>query len=261
MEQLASLLVAGTELDMAGFLALCGLSFIGSFITVAMGLGGGLLMLAGMALFLTPAVMIPLHGVVQLGSNAGRAYLMRRHVVLSVLPVFAAGSILGALVGANLFVALPVSVLQIILGLFVLYAVWAPRFKTARPGRAAFFGVGAVAAFTTMFVGATGPLIAPFGMAITNTRQEFVGTHATFMTLQHGIKVVAFGIIGFAFGAYLPLLAGLLLSGFAGTYVGRLALNRLPEGTFRMGLKLIITLLALRVLWNGVADLDPFRSW
>jgi len=53
-----------------------GLSFIGSFITAAFGIGGGIITLAGIASLLPASAIIPVHGAVQVGSNAGRAVLM-----------------------------------------------------------------------------------------------------------------------------------------------------------------------------------------
>ena len=73
------------------------------------------------------------------------------------------------------------------------------------------------------------------------------------MTIQHGLKIVAFGVAGFAFGPYLPLLAGLLGFGFAGTYLGRHLLDKLPERAFRIGLKAILTAIALRLLYGAAS--------
>ena len=76
------------------------------------------------------------------------------------------------------------------------------------------------------------------------------------MTIQHGFKIVAFGVVGFAFGPYLPLLAGLLGCGFAGTCIGRQVLHRLPERAFRIGLKAILTAIALRLLYGAASALS-----
>ena len=48
------------------------LSFLTSAITASLGLGGGLILLVALASFLPPLVVIPIHAVVQLGSNFGR---------------------------------------------------------------------------------------------------------------------------------------------------------------------------------------------
>jgi len=233
------------------FLVLSGVSFLGSFITVALGIGGGILVLATMAQILPPAVLIPIHGVVQLGSNIGRALLMRRDILFAIVPVFLIGTVLGASLGAKLVISLPTAVLQVILGLFVLYSVWGPKFRASNPGKRTFFFVGFGAALTTMFVGATGVLIASFVSAACPERHQYVATHATLMTLQHGLKIIAFGVLGFAFGPYIPLLCSLIAFGYAGTWCGRHVLLRVPEKAFRIGLKVVLTLLAFRLLYDA----------
>ena len=71
------------------------------------------------------------------------------------------------------------------------------------------------------------------------------------MTVQHGLKLVTFGVLGFAFGPYIPLLAGLLAFGFVGTYLGKLALNKLPEKAFRISLKTILTFMSIYLLYEA----------
>ncbi len=248
------LLIQSTNLSLWAFCGLCLSSFLGSFVTAALGLGGGVLTLAAMALALPPTVLIPVHGVVQLGSNLGRAILMIRQMRVSIVPAFCIGTLAGAVIGARTVVALPTWVLQTVLATFILYASWAPKFHTHNPGSIQFFSVGAISTFVTMFVGATGALVAPFVAAACPDRRQVVSTHAMLMSIQHGFKVMAFGILGFAFGSYIPLLVGLLAFGFLGTYSGRLALNLLPEPVFRIGFKLILTALVVRLLYKALQE-------
>ena len=74
------------------------------------------------------------------------------------------------------------------------------------------------------------------------------------MTFQHLFKAVAFGVLGFAFGPYWPLLIGLLAFGAVGTYCGRFALDYLPERLFRVSLRSILTLLGLRLLYAAATS-------
>lgn len=258
MDTIAAYLTTGTELDLIGFFALCAISFLGSFIAAALGLGGGLLVLASMTLVLSPTVVIPIHGIVQVGSNGFRAWLLRKQALYSIAPAFIVGTLLGAWIGGKTVFALETWVLQLILGLFVLYATWAPGFSSTRPGPAKFFGAGTFGGFATMFVGGTGPLVAPFVKAACDERQQVVATHAVLMTFQHLFKVIAFGVLGFAFGPYIPLLVGLLAFGMVGTWVGRQVLDKLPENVFRAGLQAILTLLALRLLYEAAATFFDF---
>jgi len=211
--------------------------------------------LASMALFLPPIALIPLHGVIQLGSNVGRTVLMSGDVIYRVLPHFAVGTLLGSAIGANMFVALPTGVLQIVLALFVLYATWAQRFRIAKPGPGKFGARGLVSGFVTMFVGGSGPLIAPFANAVGDDKKKVVATHAALMSIQHIFKLGAFSILGFAFGPYIPFLVAALVFGFAGTWTGRHVLNRLSERIFRIGLQIILTILAARLIYTAAVSL------
>ena len=84
-------------------------------------------------------------------------------------------------------------------------------------------------------------------------RSQVVSTHALLMTFQHLFKVIAFGLLGFGFGPYIPLLVGLIGFGMIGTWVGRKVLDKLPEKVFRIGLNVILTLLACRLLYAAVS--------
>ena len=53
-------------------------------------IGGGALLIAILASVLPPAVLIPIHGIVQVGSNLGRAAIMLRHLEWSIIPAFVA---------------------------------------------------------------------------------------------------------------------------------------------------------------------------
>lgn len=253
MEALAtSLLPPGVSALAA--IGLVALSLLTSALTAAAGIGGGLLLLSIMATFLPPAILIPTHGVVQLGSNAGRAALMRRQIDRHIVVPFALGSLLGVAVGAKLFVALPTPTLQIVLGIFILASVWLPKLKTSTIANRGFVVVGMLGSFCTMFVGATGPFVASFISPDRLERHAVVATHGACMTLQHTLKVVAFGFLGFAFLPWAPLLVAMVGAGFVGTLIGRRVLDRLPHDVFARIFKVVLTLLALRLLYAAVSS-------
>src|SRR3546814_12853868 len=51
-------------------------SAVTSFVTAAAGIGGGIMMVAVMAVLMPTQAVIPVHGLVQIGSNAGRTAIM-----------------------------------------------------------------------------------------------------------------------------------------------------------------------------------------
>lgn len=240
------------DLGEADFAALLAASFAGSFITVAFGIGGGVLLLAVMASLVPPVVLIATHGVIQLGSNAGRVLLMPRHILWTVLPAFAIGSVLGAATGGLLVVNLPGALVQLGLGLFI---VWSVLGRPPRGVRDWPVAVGAVSSFLTMFFGATGMLVAVYTKSLFLDRRGHVATHAALMTLQHAIKVVVFGLLGFAYGPWLGFVAAMIAAGFLGTLAGRLLLEQLADGVFRRALDLILLVLAARLVWASATQL------
>jgi uncharacterized membrane protein YfcA len=253
MESLATMLLPPDVSALAG-IGLVALSLFTSALTAAAGIGGGLVLLSVMASFLPPIIVIPTHGVVQLGSNAGRAVLLRQHIDRGILLPFVLGSVLGIVLGAKLFVALPTPVLEVILGLFILASVWLPKLKASQIANRGFVLVGVVGSFVTMFVGATGPFVASFITPERLERHAVVATHATCMTVQHTLKVAAFGFLGFAFLPWVPLLAAMIAAGFLGTMLGRRLLDRLPHHIFARAFKIILTVLALRLLYAAASS-------
>lgn len=236
-------------------LLLVGTSFLTSALTAGLGIGGGVALLAVMAYGMPVAALIPVHGVVQIGSNLGRLVVQRRHVDWRAMGWFGIGAVVGAMLGGRFVVALPEAWLGLGLGLFVLVMTWAriPRLAVATP--ASLAGGGLVGSFLTMFFGATGPFVAAVFRAAFPDRRVLVATHAAAMVLQHGLKVVVFGLLGFAFSPYVPLLAAMIATGFLGTLAGTAILKRLPERGFRAGFKIVMTLLALDLIRRGVGQL------
>lgn len=226
-------------------------SFFTSFLSASMGIGGGVALLAVMAQLLPALAIVPVHGVVQLGSNAGRVILMREHIDLKIGGYFLAGSLVGGFIGGQVVVSLPAATLQLVLGLFILFSLWGPMPKLGK-GRAGMGLVatgGALSTLLTMFVGATGPFVTVVIKQFGLSRMAHVGTFSTCMVAQHLIKIVVFGLLGFAFAAYLPLMVAMVATGFAGTYVGRLFLQKSSDERFQKMLNVILTLLAFRLLW------------
>ena len=242
---LAALLPA--SLDPLAALALIVLSFFTSALTATFGLGGGSLMIAAMVLVLPPLVAVPVHGLVQLGSNAGRALLMRPHIQWRFAGFFVLGSIPGALLGAQVAVWLPEAIFTLVIAAFILWSAWAPQPKVEARGRMVTAIAGLVTATIGMVTGVAGPLVIAF-LRFLPDRRQVVATHAALMTAQNVLKAAAFTAFGFAFASYLPFVAAMIASGFAGTATGGMFLSRLPESAFRIGFRLLLTIVAIGLL-------------
>ncbi|MEO6014354.1 MAG: sulfite exporter TauE/SafE family protein [Devosia sp.] len=228
-------------------LSLIGLSLVTSLITATFSLGGGTLMIAVLALAFPPAIVVPIHGCVQLGSNAGRALVQRAHIQWHLIVWISLGAIVGIVVGGQFIKVLPEQLFTLAIAVFVLITTWLPQPKIVGENRAVQFVGGAIISALSMVVGATGPLVATFIRGLADRRQ-LVATHAMLMTIQNTFKVLTFTALGFAFGAYLPLIAAMIVSGFVGTAIGSRLLVKVPEHIFRVGFKIVLTLVALDLI-------------
>ncbi len=220
-----------------------------AFVGIATGAAGGLLMMVALASIFPPVISIPLHTVVQMGGNMSRIVFMWKYIMRPVLLPFILGGILGGILGANIFISLPVAVLQGLLGLSVLIFLWMPSVNQIGGQRNRFAIVGFFATFLGVFVSATGTLVAPFVASEAPDRRNHVASFSTLMAIVHVLKLVAFGFLGFALAAYLPLMLCMVAAAIAASYVGSKALNHMKERNFRVIFKTICTLLALRLIW------------
>jgi uncharacterized protein len=230
-------------------------SVLTSAVTAAVGVGGGLLMIMAMAQVMPAAALIPVHGMVQLGSNAGRTLLTWRHVDRALLAAFLPGVVLGALVAAWLLVRLPAGVLELCIAAFVFYSCWGPGLPRRALGRTGTLLAGALTTLLSSLVGASGPMVAAFIKQGAEGRLGKVATFSACMSAQHLTKAFVFGVAGFVFRDWLALMLAMVASGFIGTWLGLRLLHRLSEHRFDALFKWALTLLALRLTWLGLARL------
>jgi uncharacterized membrane protein YfcA len=237
------------------FLGLSVASFATAFLGISTGAAGGLLLLGIMTTVLPPAVLIPIHTVVQLGSGVSRTVMMWRHVTRGLIAPFVIGAVIGAAVGAKIFIALPLAILQGILGFFILTVTWIPRFGRFGSERTRYAIIGFGTTFLGMFVSATGTLLAPLVASSSPNRHAQVATFGALMMFVHIAKLVAFGFLGFALARYLPLMAAMVATGAVGNWLGERALDRLGEHGFQFIFRGILTVLGLRLIWVAIGEL------
>lgn len=227
---------------------LIGVSFFTSALTAAFGIGGGVAMLGALAGAVPTNVVVAVHGVVQLGSNLGRAILQRAHADWAAVRRFLVGTIIGVALGAWLFVSLPERFLLGLLGVFILIMVWVPKPRIPGLSKAGLVIGGAISSVLTMFIGATGPFTQAVLLPLGLDRKGLIATHAVMMAFQHALKVIAFGFIGVALMPWLPMVAAMIVSGFIGTVTGTRLLEKMPEALFQTILKVLLTLIAIDLL-------------
>ena len=236
-------------------LLLTGSSFLTAVMTAVLGIGGGAALLVVIASSVPPLAIIPVHGLVQAGANSHRALLTRRHIDRPLLVDFILGAIVGAALGALLVVQLPAASILIAVGGFILYLSWGPSLPSQSLRGWPLRFAAALTTLISMFVGASGPLVATFAQQLSQERYVRVATFSACMSVQHTLKLLVFGSLGFAFSEWLGVVLAMILTGFAGTWVGLHLLTKVSNAQFDRVFRWVLTLLALRLLYTGVQSL------
>jgi len=236
-------------------------AFITSSISAVLGMGGGIILLGIMALIIPEGyVVIALHGIVQLISNLTRTFVFRNHIRKDIISQYLPGAILGLSLSA-LIVFTMISFFQVesakeikidflkpLIGIFILWFLFGKRhkIKTKHPH---FFGVGALSGLCTVFIGATGPLIAPFFLKGKLTKENIIANKAACQAISHLGKIPLF-ILFFEFNYFseLGILVPLTIAVFVGTNAGKQVLQFIPEKIFRLLFRGALTIIAIKLI-------------
>ncbi|MTH99306.1 sulfite exporter TauE/SafE family protein [Roseibium sp. RKSG952] len=225
-------------------LALVLASFFTSAMTAAMGLGGGITLTIIMAFFVPANALVPVHGAVQLGSNAGRVFVQWTYVDWLIVGYFAVGAFFGAAIGGAVAVNLPPDFIRTGIALMVLWVVWGNPPKLKQTSKPVVGIAGFLATLLSMFFAATGPISGSALSMLGLTHFRFVANQAATAGVMHVLKIVAFGLFGFAFAPWVGLIALMIASGLLGTLAGSKLLGRLDETAFKRGFRWGMTALA-----------------
>ncbi len=230
---------------------LVSVSFLTALTGAMGGVAGGVILIAVMPEFLPAASVVPVHGLVQISSNLSRVLFGLKYAVWWIFGYYAAGTVVGALLGSRFLADVKWDYFPILLGSFLLLTTWMPPFSRTPKFAGKFTILGAFQTCLSLFIGVTGPLNIPFLVREGLSRDRIVITHAIQMTAMHVMKVLTFGFLGFSFAPHLYLVGGMMLGTIAGSFLGTKLRSRIPENIFRIVLKTLITLLAIRMLVKG----------
>jgi len=228
-------------------------AFATSTISGILGMAGGVTLLGVMTALMPARDVVPLHGAVQLVSNGTRTLAFLRHVRWSLFGAYAPGFALGIGAGTLLASGLELKGFRLGIGLFlVAFVVWrrkAPRLRNLP--RWTYVVVGLVSGLLALFVGATGPFIAPFFLRDDLAKEEVIGTKAACQALGHVLKFPAFVSLGYAYEAHLGLLAALSVAVVLGTLFGKRVLGQMKNATFVKLFEAVLVALAVYLIASG----------
>ena len=239
-----------------GFPAILGSTFITSLISGMTGMAGGLILLALMVSWVQTVFIIPLHGAIQAVSGMSRTFLFFRYLRWKIVAHYSLGVLPGSFLGLYVFKLFPPDLFKLVLGIFILSITWLPKLRPKHGGGTEryFIILGCISAMLSTFLGAAGGFIAPYFIRDDISKHELIATKSTCQGIVHLVKIPIFGLVGaniFVNWFHLLLLA---LASFVGIWVGKKFLNLIPDKVFFIAFKILLTLIALRIIIAQILD-------
>ena len=236
-------------------------AFITSSISAVLGMGGGIILLGIMAILIPEGYMvIALHGIIQLISNTTRTYVFREFIRKKIINEF----LIGALIGVGFSVAIIILLIQFfqvtsaneikvdmlkpLIGIFIIWYLFFKK-KGKNKKTSSFIKVGGIAGISSIFIGAVGPLIAPFFLTKNMSKENIIANKAACQMITHFSKIPLF--IYFFNVSYIneyKILLPLIISVFIGTNFGKYLLEFIPEKLFKKLFRGALTIIAIRLI-------------
>lgn len=229
------------------------ISFFTSVIAGIVGFGGGMLLIAILPVFLSPSLIIPIHGITQLASNSSRMLFSLNDVQWQLLPKFLLGSLVGVFVFGFLLTNISTEYVPICIGVYIILSLWSKRFSKFINKYESYSLIGMLQTGLGLIVGATGPLSLTVLTKKLSSKDEIIATSSMFMTISHLAKIPVFMVIGVSLFEHINLLLWMIVGSVAGSFIGtrlRLASN---NDTLILVIKVLLSLMAVRMLVTAIA--------
>jgi len=233
--------------------------FAGAYLSTVAGMGGGLLILATCSQIMPISTVIPLNGMFVFAGQVTRTIQFRKHIPWDIALPFIPGSVIGAALGTFIYFNLSEVAIALILGTVMLWFSWVPRGETSQKIANTiphpYFWVGIIHTFLSTVSGAGG-LMQSLMVNSKLPKESVVATIAATLLAMSIFKTTGFFLAGFNYLDWLPIILLSWLTGVAGTALGKMTLNRIPDIYFRRLIKGMVTFFALRLFWQVAS-----RAW
>ena len=234
-----------------------------STLSAMIGMGGGIVLLGLMAILMPQGyLVIALHGMIQLIGNGTRAFIFKDAIKKNIISNYFYGSLIGlSLSGLIVFFLIhsfdvetaneiSFDYLKPLIGTYILWFLYLRKKQSAKLFN--FFSVGIIGGLTSIFIGAVGPLIAPFFLSDKLTKENIIANKAACQIITHLGKIPLFiYFFDLSYFDHAILLIPLMLSVYIGTHLGKKLLGYIPERTFKMIFKISLTIIAIKLIFDA----------
>lgn len=100
-----------------------------SAFTAITGVGGGMMLIGVMPLFVPAIAIVPIHAVTQLVGNASRAWFGRQDIAWQPIKSFSLGSLMGMVIFGFLLQFIHLELIPLFIGIYILLLQWSKTFN------------------------------------------------------------------------------------------------------------------------------------
>jgi len=236
-------------------------AFLTSMLSAIIGMGGGITLLGVMAIIMPEGyLVVAYHGIIQLVSNVTRLTVYREHIETKILKKYFLGIIPGLILASIIIYFLmqfykvssadqiQIDYLKPLIGLYIIWFLYIRKKGKSVSGQA-FLWMGGLSGLVTVFVGASGPLIAPLFINSDLKKHSIIATKAVCQALGHLGKIPIFTFLfNVNYITDWKVLLPLVIAVYFGTKFGKKMLGKLPESIFQTLFRFALTLIAVRLI-------------
>ena len=226
--------------------------FLAAVCNAAFAAGGAQIVLAVTSAVLPVSAIVPVHSTLLAGSTFTRLWLFRSFIDTGVVRSFLIGSVIGAALGARTYLQLPEALLAIVISVLMLVGVWLPKVRWRPRLRHPWVVVGFLhTLISTLF--AYGAILQAVILQTRLDRKQIMGTMAGCLSGMALFKISAYVYYGFDYRPYLLVITCGIVVSFAGTWLGKMIIDRISERVFRFTFRALVSVAAIRLLYSGLA--------
>ncbi|KZZ63387.1 hypothetical protein A3762_12385 [Oleiphilus sp. HI0125] len=241
------------------------ITLITSIIAGVIGFGGGMLLIAILPLFLSPSIIIPIHGITQIASNASRMFFSLSDVQWHLFPAFLIGSVLGTIVFSLALFNIPLQFLPVAIACYLLLNLWSKTFGAFIKKFESYYLIGFLQTGLGLIVGAPGPLALSVLTKELESNDQIISTSAMFMTISHLAKIPVYLAITPFLSDSLLLISVMIVCAIVGSFLGTKLRIKADNDKIILLIKIALSSLAVHMLASSLVgqimplDLPTYR--
>ena len=225
-----------------------------SVISGIAGMGGGVILVGLLPLFLPAAAIVPVHAAAQLASNASRTWFGRSQMDWRYMLPYVVGAVGGTAAFWLLVRVISLEWVPLLIAVYILLTQWVAPVNRWLKNRENFYLIGFIQVGIGMFVGSPGPLHMPLLTKKYDDTHTVVTVASAMMTFFHTLKLVAYLALGFVFMEYWQLIVLMSISAVIGSWLGVRLRHRMPMAWLKGAMPWILTVIALQVMVKFVLE-------